>query len=615
MASFEKISVNPGKVEDGTALGVTKLSEDSVQISVWRQGVSRCELCIYQNQKKHTYPMFPAKEWGMADYFTLCIEKEGIAERLQGMTYDFVADGDRFVDPYAREIAGRDAFGRKPQKLRGRFDFTEFDWSDENWDKLSADRMILYQCHVRGFTKHRSSGVKHPGTFSGMQEKIPYLKELGVNTLLLMPAYDFDEYMRDESGNELKKVNYWGYAKDAFYFAPKASYGSGEENVSVEFQKLVKRLHQSGMNVMLDMYFVDRTPAFILSCLRYYALHFHVDGFRINQECIEAEWLKGDPVLSHVKLLGYNWGEQSESSGREILLEMNDGFLVDARRFLKSDEGQTESFYRRFREQKQGVGLVHCITQHNGFTLRDLISYDVKHNEKNGEGNRDGTEYNYSWNCGAEGPSRRKEVNRKRATQERNAFAMLLLGMASPMILAGDEFGKTQKGNNNAYCQDNATTWLDWHLLEKNAGLFEYVKRLIAFRKKHPLYHNRSYLTGMDTRGLGAPDVSCHGEEPWDVKFSYYSRELGVLYYGGYYGGESLYFAFNFHWESHEFYLPDVRNCGRWKVLLDTSEEEQRVKNGKYVMAPRSIALFEGVPERTSKSIKSKKKKGRRASK
>lgn len=614
MTSFDKTKLEPGRIGDMTTMGVMKLRADEVQITLWRPGAGQCELRIYHKSQKHIYQMYPAKKEGMADVFTLCLREDGIAEKLQGLSYDFVADGEHFVDPYAREIVGRSSFGRKPGKLRGRFDFAEFDWSDENWDKLAADELILYQCHVRGFTRHSSSGVEHPGTFSGLQEKIPYLKELGVNTLLLLPVYDFDERMKREDGTELSRINYWGYTADAYYFAPKAGYGSGEKSTTEEFQQMVKKLHQNGMNLFLDMYFGDQTPEYILACLRYYALRFHVDGFRINQECMDTGWLKRDPVLSHVKLLGYSWGEQPEQMGQEILMELNDGFLVDARRFLKSDEGQAENFYQRFHEQGRGVGLIHCITQHNGFTLRDLISYDVKHNESNGERNQDGTEYNYSWNCGAEGPSRKKEVLRKRACQERNAFVMLLLGMAAPMILSGDEFGNTQKGNNNAYCQDNVITWLDWRLLEKNAGTFSFVKRLIDFRKTHPLYQQRRQLTGMDTKGLGAPDVSCHGKEPWETRFSYYSREVGLLYYGGYYGGRSLYIAFNFHWDSHEFYLPTVEADEKWRVLLDTSEETVgTVKEGKYKMAPRSIALFESAAsKRSGKPTRGKRKRDAR---
>lgn len=616
MASFDRIKTEQGRIEDMTAMGVTKIGTDQVQVSVWCKGASQCDLCIYMDHKKQSYPMFPAKEQGMPDFFSLCFKEENITEKLQGVCYDFVADGFHFADPYAREIAGRDQFGRKPKKVRGRFDFAEFDWSGENWQKIEASDLILYQCHVRGFTRHSSSGVTYPGTFSGMQEKIPYLKELGVNTLLLLPIYDFNEWMQGDDGIGGKKINYWGYENNAFYFAPKAGYGSGEKSSTLEFQQLVKALHQNGMNLFLDMHFGDQTPAFILSCLHYYAMRFHVDGFRIDQKCLDANWLRKDPVLSHVKLLGHNFREQPEQSGQENLLEMNNDFLVDARRFLKSDEGQAANFYHRFWEQKRGVGLVHCITQHNGFTLRDLISYDVKHNEANGEKNQDGTEYNYSWNCGAEGPSRKKEVLRKRACQEKNAFVMLLLGMAAPMILAGDEFGNTQKGNNNAYCQDNAITWLDWRMLEKNRKTFDFAKNLIEFRKSHPLYQMRQPFTGMDMKGLGMPDVSCHGKEPWEVKFSYYSREVGILFYGEYFGGKSLYFAFNFHWEGHEFFLPDGGTGSQWNLLFDTSGDgEDTVIEGKYNMAPRSIALFEKRPERRRGKGKIKTQKGRRNSK
>lgn len=619
MALFDRIRTEQGRIEDMTAMGVTKIGTDTVQVSVWRQGASKCDLCIYSDNQKQIYPMFPAREQGMSDYFTLCLREKNITEKLQGLCYDFVAEGVHFVDPYARGIAGRDLFGRKPKQLRGRFDFEEFDWSSENWQKIAAPDMILYQCHVRGFTRHSSSGVTYPGTFSGMQEKIPYLKELGVNTLLLLPVYDFNEWMQGNDGAGTKKINYWGYENDAFYFAPKAGYASREKSSPHEFQQLVKTLHQNGMNLLLDMHFTDQTPTFILACLHYYALRFHVDGFRINQKCLDANWLRQDPVLSHVKLLGHNFREQPEQPerlGQENLMEMNDDFLVDARRFLKSDEGQAANFYHRFWEQKRGVGLVHCITQHNGFTLRDLISYDVKHNEDNGEKNQDGTEYNYSWNCGVEGPSRRKEVLRKRACQEKNAFVMLLLGIAAPMILAGDEFGNTQKGNNNAYCQDNAITWLDWRMLEKNRETFAFVKQLIGFRKSHPLYQMRHSFTGMDLKGLGMPDVSCHGKEPWDVKFSYYCREVGILFYGGYFGGKSLYFAFNFHWENHVFFLPDAGTGKKWNLILDTAGDSVHTRiESKYDMAPRSIALFEKEPEQQAGKGKKKAQKGRRESK
>ena len=348
------------------------------------------------------------------------------------------------------------------------------------------------------------------------------------------------------------------------------------------------------MNFILDMYFEGKSPEFITRCLRYYAQEYHVDGFHVTSDKMDLEWLRQDPVLAYCKIFGD--GYQADSQG--MYMEMNDGFMINARRFLKSDEGQTEGFYHYFKQQRQDGENLHYITQHNGFTLRDLISYDIKHNEKNGEKNRDGTQYNYSWNCGMEGYTRKKPVLAMRRKQDRNAWVMLLLGMAPPMILAGDEFGNSQKGNNNAYCQDNPTTWLNWNDLEKNTETFDFVRELLAFRKRHPLYHNKEFLRGSDYRSLGAPDVSCHGREPWTADFSYYSRELGILYYGAYFGGESLYFAFNFHWEAHEFYLPDIQKGKTWKVLYDTAEKKGgTLQQGVVKMEPRSIVILEKVPE------------------
>lgn len=594
-------------------LGVSNISENRVQAAFWRRGVSRCQLCLYKHGKKQKITMEPMRESGIRDVFSVIIEGEHITERMNGLEYDFIVDGEHVTDPYARVIAGRDHFGKPHRHIHGKFDFSSFDWTGERWRPLSEHEMVMYQCHVRGFTKHASSGVEAPGTFAGLQEKIPYMKELGVNTILPLPIYDFDECIRDDEGNPTGKVNYWGYTGDAFYFAPKTGYSSGRASAPEELKTLVKSLHQNHMNLILDMHFIDRTPEFILECLRYYVLEYHVDGFRINQETMDTSWLRLDPVLSHTKLLAGSWGRQPENRNHPVCYEMNDGFLVDARRFLKSDEGQVANIYKRFREQGDGVGLVHYITQHNGFTLRDLISYDVKHNEANGERGRDGTELNYSWNCGVEGPSRRRQVVQTRKQQERNAFVMLLLGMAVPMLLAGDEFGNSQKGNNNAYCQDNVTTWLDWRLLERNQKTYRFVKELLAFRRKHPLYHQHKPLTGLDTKGRGAPDVSCHGKEPWVIDFSYYSRKLGILFYGSYFEGKSLYFAFNFHWEEQEFYIPDVENNKEWKILVDTAETGAKiVSNGIYMMPARSITVFESVCNRSAEADRKKKKSSKK---
>lgn len=567
---------------------------DKVEITIWCKDAKVCNLCLYRENKRiYKIPMFSMEQEGAADLFTLCLEGEGITDFLRNCEYVFEADKQRVNDPYMKATAGRDEFGNKG-KLRGRFCFEEFDWQGENRKSIPFEDMILYQCHLRGYTKHRSSGVEHPGTFSGFAEKIDYMNKLGINTILFLPIYDFNERMNLFE----KKINYWGYTGDACYFAPKASYAVHGETAVTELKQMIKKIHQCGMNLFFDMHFVDKAPEFIVRCLKYYVTEYHVDGFLINTDVVPKQWIDADPVLRQCKFLGSRWGDVTRVNGQKKFGIFNDEFLTVARRYLKSDEGQISDFFRLFKADEREFGIVHYITKKDGFTLRDLVSYDIKHNETNGERNMDGTEFNYSWNCGQEGTSRRRAVNAMRLRQTKNALCMLLLGLATPMLLAGDEFCRTQKGNNNAYCQDNATTWLDWSLLEKNEEVHSFTKTLLAFRKKCALYRKTETLNGMDTKGVGAPGVSAHGIEPWEANYSYYSREIGVLFYGAYYGGKSLYMIFNFHWDAHEFYLPVVNNTKRWNVLFDTSRNdggklERDLK--KYVVAPRSVVVLEGT--------------------
>lgn len=564
------------------------LCEDRKRVTVtfWGQGAKQCKLCLYKKGKIWAkIPMFSMKEEGAEDLF--CVELQGdcVIDALQEVAYCFEMDQVVQNDPYMKATSGRDVFGKKTT-LKGRFAFDSFDWSGENRQRISYQDMILYQCHLRGYTKHASSRVSAPGTYLGFCEKLDYLRDLGINSILFQPLYDFNERMEEDE----KKINYWGYTTDACYFAPKASYAFNPAKAVVECKTMIKKIHQKGMNIFMDMHFGKQSPEFILRCLRYYAVEYHVDGFLVDSTQISPEWLQKDPVLSHCKFLGNYWEIQGKAKN---FARFNDEFLNVSRRFLKSDEGQVYDFYQAFKADSCQLGAIHYITQKNGFTLRDLVSYDVKHNESNGEKNQDGTEYNYSWNCGQEGVSRKKVVNAMRLQQTKNAFCMLLLGLATPMILGGDEFGRTQKGNNNAYCQDNATTWVDWSLFEKNQEIFDYVKQLLAFRKNHALYHRCSEMTGMDRKGLGAPDVSGHGREPWEMDTSYYSRELGVLYYGAYYEGKSLYMMFNFHWDAHDFYLPKVDE-GEWKIVFDTGKSRQdKKRTSQYQISPRSIVIFE----------------------
>lgn len=650
--------------------GVTRVS-DGVQFAVSIPGGRNCSLNLYKKgQKRPACRIELSKEYRRGSvYFvrvTDCpenVDNRSVAEVLsQDYEYMYETDGKEFIDPYATVIHGRERWGKRRSEsvgMRGGISLEEFDWQGDTPLGIPYSDMILYQLHVRGFTKHISSKVAHRGTFDGLQEKIPYLKELGVNALLLLPCYEFEELRQDrrrvlgqpeDSGrmrkeqelpvagrkaekgdglgrtvsDSLPKYNYWGYgAEPTYYFAPKASYASEPEHVSEEFKRMVRALHQAGIEVLMDVCFAAGTNICTMQdCLRHWVLEYHIDGFRVNQEVMPSLVLVSDPVLSSVKLLAAYWDRDMLKSagidGREhMLAEYNEGFMNCSRRYLKGDEGQVEGFAYYLRHNSSDVAAVNFITYVNGFTMMDLVSYDVKHNEDNGELNQDGTQYNYSWNCGTEGRSRKKVIVSRRQCQIRNAFALVLLSQGTPMILAGDEFGNTQKGNNNPYCQDNGVTWLDWGQLESQAEIFDYVRKLIAFRKEHPVLHQGKELLMFDSLSCGMPDVSIHGTQAWRADFSYYSRMLAVLLYGAYQQkqdgtqDESLYIIFNMYWESRSFDLPNLPGDKEWHLAVETygntfnelpepvKRKRKRkapslAKQKKTVVPPRSIVVFVG---------------------
>lgn len=466
----------------------------------------------------------------------------------------------------------------------------EFDWEDDHQIMRPFNEVILYQLHVRGYTKHSSSGVRNKGTYKGLVEKIEYMKELGINAILLLPCYEFDEVQEEvyiyngrpvppDKVKEFKtggntddtssyvKLNYWGYgAKDTYYLAPKTAYASDKNNPVNEFKNFVKAFHKEGIEVLMDIYFSPGTNLCLMTdCLRNWVLEYHIDGFRVNNDVMPALALVSDPVLSGVKMLASYWDDGLlQNRFGKFFAEYNEGFMNDARRFLKSDEGMTGSFAERFKRNPSNHCVINFITHVNGFTLMDLVSYDIKHNESNGEMNRDGTDYNYSWNCGAEGKSRKQTIIIKRMRQIRNAFLMLLLSQGTPMILAGDEFGNTQSGNNNAYCHDDSITWLNWRHSKRETEILNYVKKLISFRKKHPVLHHSESLPMYDNKGSGLPALSIHGTQAWRTDYSNYSRMLGFLLNGDYADNGSgstddiIYVIFNMYWESRTFDIPSL---------------------------------------------------------
>ena len=495
-----------------------------------------------------------------------------VLEQPEDYEYCYKIGGKIVPDPYGKAFSGREHWsvskGKEKRKLRTRIVTDTFDWEKSQFPHLKKEDVIAYSLHVRGFTKHSSSGVAHKGTFDGVTEKLPYLQKLGINQIHLMPVYEFDENQRH--------VNYWGYGK-AYFFAPKASYAAGDP--VNEMKSLVRQMHLAGIEVILEMPFTEGTTfSLILDCLRYWVMQYHVDGFIVNPYICNPDELAKDPVLAKSKIL-----------------KKEDGFQNVMRRFLKGDEGMIWDVICQLKNQD--TQLYNYIASHNGFTLCDVVSYDGKHNEANGENNLDGPDYNYSWNCGAEGNSRKKAVNELRKNQIFNAFFLLLFAQGMPCILSGDEFMNTQKGNNNAYCQDNLISWLDWNQLSRQEELYTFVCRLIALRKA---CMKQIAKKSEDTMGRsGIPQISYHGEDAWQMPAGRASRQLGVFYHEEC-TEKDFYIAYNMHWLSHSFALPSLPKGMEWVCIAGTKEgvldekEAVPVKDKKVQLEERTIKVFVG---------------------
>lgn len=541
---------------------------------------------------------------------------------FDNLYYAFEADGTRFSDPYGRSFAGRERWGRLSHAKRLLLTPVaepEFDWQGDRPLHIPYEDCIVYRAHVRGLTKHASSGTEHRGTFRGVVDKIPYFKELGITTLELLPAVEFQEVMMPENveGNPYGtseptgRLNYWGYAK-AGMFAPKASYADPGTNPVTEFKYMVRELHKAGLEVVPELYFSGKeVPEFVLETVRFWVREYHVDGIHLTGYA-PTVLLAKDPYLADTKLWALSWEAEKPAAGeKKHLGEYNDGFLIDMRRALKGDEEQMSSLIYRNRRNPAETGVLNFMAGTNGFTMMDMVSYDQKHNEANGENNRDGSDYNYSWNCGAEGHVRKKKIQELRSRQLRNAMLLLFLSQGTPVLLAGDEFGNSQNGNNNAYCQDNEISWLNWNLNKWDQALLDFVKHVIAFRKAHPVFHMKQEPRVMDYLACGHPDISYHGVNAWQPEFENFRRQIGILYCGAYAkkpNGENddfFFVIFNMHWEPHSFALPNLPKNLVWSLAFDTSDsaaggyyeegQERQILNQKNYMVPsRSVLVFQG---------------------
>lgn len=615
-----QIDVNDSKVYP---MGLTR-TDGGIHVSAVA-AAKACSLLLFVKEDKN------GKEARFREVRNIPFPEEGKTGHVWSMTlkgafddlyYAFEADGTRFSDPYGRSFAGRERWGRLSHAKRLLLTPVaepEFDWQGDRPLHIPYEDSIVYRAHVRGLTKHASSGTEHRGTFRGVVDKIPYFKELGITTLELLPPVEFQEVMMPENveGNPYGmceptgRLNYWGYAK-AGMFAPKASYADPGTNPVTEFKYMVRELHKAGLEVVPELYFSGKeVPEFVLETVRFWVREYHVDGIHLTGYA-PTVLLAKDPYLADTKLWALSWEAEKPAAGeKKHLGEYNDGFLIDMRRALKGDEEQMSSLIYRNRRNPAETGVLNFMAGTNGFTMMDMVSYDQKHNEANGENNRDGSDYNYSWNCGAEGHVRKKKIQELRSRQLRNAMLLLFLSQGTPVLLAGDEFGNSQNGNNNAYCQDNEISWLNWNLNKWDQALLDFVKHVIAFRKAHPVFHMEQEPRVMDYLACGHPDISYHGVNAWQPEFENFRRQIGILYCGAYAkkpNGENddfFFVIFNMHWEPHSFALPNLPKNLVWSLAFDTSDsaaggyyeegQERQVLNQKNYMVPsRSVLVFQG---------------------
>lgn len=676
MDVIEGFEVRPGIYEMNGATAIPC----GVNFTVYSNGATSCELLLFRRMEEEPYAVlkFPeqyriGKVYSMIVFglhiedFEYAYRMDGPYEPRRGLLFN---KNNYLLDIYAKAVTGQSIWGeKKDDKIcyKARVVRDDFDWGKSQNPLIPMEDLIIYEMHVRGFTRHESSGVKHPGTFEGLREKIPYLKELGVNAVELMPVFEFDEMMdyREVDGKPL--VNYWGYNTVSF-FAPNTSYTANKEynHEGTELKKLIRELNDNGIECFLDVVFNhtaegnEMGPCFsfkgfdnniyymltpdgyyynfsgcgntlncnnpivqqmIMECLRYWTTAYHVDGFRFDLATILGRNEDGspmnnppllkslafDPILGNVKLIAEAWDagglyQVGNFPAWYRWAEWNGKYRDDMRNFLKGDyglggvaanriTGSRDIYNPEYRGNNASVNFLTC---HDGFTLWDMYSYNSKHNEANGWNNTDGSNDNRSWNCGAEGETDDAEVLGLRKRLVKNAAAVLMMSRGTPMFLAGDEFCNTQFGNNNAYCQDNEISWLDWNRLHQYEDVFEFFKYMIAFRKKHDIIRKFS-----GSCSLGFPEIQVMGPED-------HCKVLRVIYAGRNRentGDDVICLAVNVFWEEQEFMLPAVPPGLNWYVMADTGMKylenaipepgkEALLLDGRVRMMPRSVCVF-----------------------
>ena len=635
------------------------VASNGVSFTINSHGATRCTLLLFKPQAPKPYARIPFPDsyrigdtYSMLVYdikpdeFEYAFSFDGPYEPAKGLLFN---EENVLLDPYSRAVTGQRKWGEKPEggkdfEYRARVVKSSFDWGNIKQLEQPFEDLVIYEIHVRGYTKDKSSGVSAPGTFAGLKDKIPYLKDLGINAVELMPIFEFDEMESARVVDGVQLYNYWGYNTVSF-FAPNTSYAFNEEHnhEGDELKSLIKALKENGIEVILDVVFnhtaegnemgpcfsfkgIDNnvyymlTPDahyynfsgcgnvmncnhpvvrnFIIDCLRHWAIEYRVDGFRFDLASILGrdqngapmanppilESLAFDPVLGKMKLIAEAWDagglyQVGSFPSWNRWAEWNGRYRDDMRSFLKGDDGMAGNAITRITgsrdlyspESRGHKASVNFLTCHDGFTLYDLYSYNEKHNEKNGWNNTDGDNNGHSWNCGAEGETDDPNVNGLRRRLIKNAFAALLCSRGPSMFFAGDEFCNTQFGNNNAYCQDNIISWLDWGRLEEFKEIHDFVRHMIQFRKEHPILRKMTKPSSCQF-----PEISVHNGTPFNASTDYKTKLIGIMYAGRNEEDtedDIVFYCMNAYWEPLVMQLPVLPNGKHWHVDTNTNAE------------------------------------------
>lgn len=635
------------------------VASNGVSFTINSHGATRCALLLFKPQASKPYARIPFPDsyrigdtYSMLvfdikpDEFEYAFSFDGPYEPAKGLLFN---EENVLLDPYSRAVTGQRKWGEKPEggkdfEYRARVVKSNFDWGNIKQLEQPFEDLVIYETHVRGYTKDKSSGVSAPGTFAGLKDKIPYLKDLGINAVELMPIFEFDEMESARVVDGVQLYNYWGYNTVSF-FAPNTSYAFNEEHnhEGDELKSLIKALKENGIEVILDVVFnhtaegnemgpcfsfkgIDNnvyymlTPdahyynfsgcgnvmncnhpvvrSFIIDCLRHWAIEYRVDGFRFDLASILGrdqngapmanppilESLAFDPVLGKMKLIAEAWDagglyQVGSFPSWNRWAEWNGRYRDDMRSFLKGDDGMAGNAITRITgsrdlyspESRGHKASVNFMTCHDGFTLYDLYSYNEKHNEKNGWNNTDGDNNGHSWNCGAEGETDDPNVNGLRRRLIKNAFAALLCSRGPAMFFAGDEFCNTQFGNNNAYCQDNIISWLDWSRLEEFKEIHDFVRHMIQFRKEHPILRKMTKPSSCQF-----PEISVHNGTPFNASTDYKTKLIGIMYAGRNEEDtedDIVFYCMNAYWEPLVMQLPVLPNGKHWHVDTNTNAE------------------------------------------